>query len=287
MILGRAEPGDPRRPIAHKHGFGNAGGGSWYCKPLRNLEPGHRVFAYVSGAGYVGIGRITGKVISEGAENAIHHLRIAYLSSPGTPDRTDQGSVEEIREELDRDEPDWNVVGFHLGSLRHKGSALGLDLLYEYPHVMDELPRHAGQYLWALAHSRKTRNQIDRDWLVEQATARPAARSAAGKLHLCRVASRIRLGKEHGERLDKVVADGGLGHHAPLRAWAAKAWGSSEAHRPEHAVEYACNIGDFSVRRALALTVRADTSTASRRSCWRRKLRSVDPDLEPTLARPN
>ena len=63
MILGRDKPGDPRWPIAHKYGFLNAGGGSWYWKPLRNLEPGHRVFAYVSGAGYVGIGRVTGKVI--------------------------------------------------------------------------------------------------------------------------------------------------------------------------------------------------------------------------------
>ncbi|MCY3805278.1 MAG: hypothetical protein OXG91_02155, partial [bacterium] len=52
VILGRAEPGDPRRPIAHKYGFGNAGGGSWYWKPLRNLEPGHRVFAHVSAARY-------------------------------------------------------------------------------------------------------------------------------------------------------------------------------------------------------------------------------------------
>ena len=59
VILGRAERGDPRWPIAHKYGFLNAGGGSWYWKPLRNLEPGHRVFAYVSGAGYVGIGRVT------------------------------------------------------------------------------------------------------------------------------------------------------------------------------------------------------------------------------------
>jgi len=63
VILGRAEPGDPRWPTAHKYGFLNAGGGSWYWKPLRNLEPGHRVLAYVSGAGYVGIGRVTAKVI--------------------------------------------------------------------------------------------------------------------------------------------------------------------------------------------------------------------------------
>ena len=89
MILGRAEPGDPRWPIAHKYGFGNAGGGSWYWKPLRNLEPGHRVFAYVSGAGYVGIGRITGKVIpARDAEVEFDGRRQPLLDQPG-PRRLD------------------------------------------------------------------------------------------------------------------------------------------------------------------------------------------------------
>ena len=222
---------------------------------------------------------------SEGAENAIHHLRIAYLTSRGALDSTPQGSVEESREELDRDDPDWNVVSFHLGSLREKRSALGLDLLYEYPQVLNELPRLAGHYLWSLADSRKTRNQIDRDWLVERATARPTDRPVAGQLQLCRVASKIRLGREHGKRLEEFVADGSLRHHAPLRAWAAKAWGASEAHRSARAIEYACDFGDFSVRRAFALTLPPDASTPSKRSCWRRKLRSVDLDLEPTLAR--
>ena len=246
--------------------------------------------AYVSSVSDLGLRVNPSKVAihpkgSEGAENAIHHLRIAYLTSPGALDRTDQGSVEELREELDRDEPDWNVIGFHLGSLGYNRSALGLSLLYDYPQVLNELPRLAGHYLWSLAHSRKTRNQIDRDWLVEQATARPAARSVAGQLQLCRVASQIRLGKEHGERLEELIANGSLRHHAPLQAWAAKAWGSSEAHAPGRAVEYACHFGDFSVRRAFALTVSPDASAPSKRSCWRRKLQSVDPDLEPTLAR--
>ena len=63
VVLGRNDPGDVRWPIASKYGFLNAGGGSWYWKPLRNLAPAKRVFAYVSGAGYVGIGRVTGEMI--------------------------------------------------------------------------------------------------------------------------------------------------------------------------------------------------------------------------------
>ena len=246
--------------------------------------------AYVSSVTDLGLRVNPSKVAihpkgSEGAHNAIHPLRIAYLICPGASDRTAESSVEEILEELDQDEPDWNVIGFHVGSLAHERSALGLNLLCEHPQVLNELPRLAGHYLWSLADSRKTRNQIDRDWLVEQATARPADRSAAGQLQLCRVASQIRLGKTHGERLEEFVANGSLSHRAPLRAWAAKAWGSSEAHRSARAVEYACDFGDFSVRRAFALTVSPDSSTPSKRSCWRRKLRTVEPDLEPTLAR--
>lgn len=61
-ILGRVEsPG--RWTIASKYGYLNAGGGSWYWKPLRSLTRGKRVFAYVGGAGYVGIGLVTGEMI--------------------------------------------------------------------------------------------------------------------------------------------------------------------------------------------------------------------------------
>ncbi len=60
-VLGRA--GETHRwAIASKYGFLNAGGGSRYWKPLRNLTPGKRVFAYVAGAGYVGIGHVAGEM---------------------------------------------------------------------------------------------------------------------------------------------------------------------------------------------------------------------------------
>lgn len=246
--------------------------------------------AYVSSVSGLGLGVNPSKVAvhpkgSEGAENAIQNLRIAYLTLPGALGGTPQRSAEEIREELDRDEPDWNVIGFHLRSRWSRDSTLGLDLLAEYPQILNELPRLAGRYLSGLADSPKTRKQIDLDWLVEQATSRPTARSLAGQLHLCRVASQLRLGKAHGNRLLELATDSSLRHNAPLQAWAAKAWGSSRAHSPGLAVDYACHFGDFSVRRAFALTVSPNASTRSKRSCWRRKLRSVDPDLEPTLAR--
>ena len=61
-VLGRADSTE-RWSIASKYGFLNGGGGSWYWKPLRNLTPGKRVFAYVGGAGYVGIGLVTGEMI--------------------------------------------------------------------------------------------------------------------------------------------------------------------------------------------------------------------------------
>ncbi|MXZ29741.1 MAG: DUF91 domain-containing protein [Acidimicrobiia bacterium] len=96
VILGRAEPGDPRWPIAHKYGFLNAGGGSWYWKPLRNLKPGHRVFAYVGGAGYVGIGQVTGKVIpARDAEVEIEGRRQPLLDQPDVSEAWKQGAVSE------------------------------------------------------------------------------------------------------------------------------------------------------------------------------------------------
>ena len=45
---------------AIKYGFICGGGGSWYSKTLQLLNPGDRVWAKVPGAGFVGVGRVTG-----------------------------------------------------------------------------------------------------------------------------------------------------------------------------------------------------------------------------------
>jgi len=60
VVLGRRD--DLRWDVARRFGLLTGGGGPFYWKPLRHLAPGHRVFAYVGGAGYVGVGTVTGKI---------------------------------------------------------------------------------------------------------------------------------------------------------------------------------------------------------------------------------
>jgi hypothetical protein len=45
---------------ARRYGFISAGGGEWYAKTLRNLEPSSRIFVCIPSKGYVGVGRTTG-----------------------------------------------------------------------------------------------------------------------------------------------------------------------------------------------------------------------------------
>jgi hypothetical protein len=59
VVLGRIDQYN-RWPMCRKYGFVSASGGPAYTKPIRNLRPGFRIFAYVGGAGYVGIGDVTG-----------------------------------------------------------------------------------------------------------------------------------------------------------------------------------------------------------------------------------
>ena len=82
-VLGRVD--DPYRwSIARKYGLLNAGGGSWYWKPLRNLTPGKRVFAYVGRAGYVGMGQVTHEMIpARDAEVEVNGQVQSLLDQPG------------------------------------------------------------------------------------------------------------------------------------------------------------------------------------------------------------
>ena len=43
---------------AKKYGFISAGGGEWYVNTLRSLQPGNRIWVYVPGTGYVGMGEV-------------------------------------------------------------------------------------------------------------------------------------------------------------------------------------------------------------------------------------
>ena len=51
--------GDHRRwADARKYGFVSAGGGDWYVRTLRMLQPGNRIWVSVPGKGYVGVGKV-------------------------------------------------------------------------------------------------------------------------------------------------------------------------------------------------------------------------------------
>ncbi|MEJ5340519.1 MAG: endonuclease NucS domain-containing protein [Thermogutta sp.] len=43
---------------ARKYGFVSAGGGDWYVRTLKLLEPGGRIWVYIPGRGYVGVGKV-------------------------------------------------------------------------------------------------------------------------------------------------------------------------------------------------------------------------------------
>ena len=43
---------------AKKYGYVSGGGGEWYVRTLRMLEPGNRIWVSVPGKGYVGVGRV-------------------------------------------------------------------------------------------------------------------------------------------------------------------------------------------------------------------------------------
>lgn len=48
---------------AKRYGFVSAGGGSWYVNSLKKLQPGHRVWVYVPGRGYVGVGIVAAAAV--------------------------------------------------------------------------------------------------------------------------------------------------------------------------------------------------------------------------------
>ena len=51
---------------ASKYGFVSAGGGDTYVGPLKNLQPGDRVWVHVPGKGYLGVGRVMASAVRPG-----------------------------------------------------------------------------------------------------------------------------------------------------------------------------------------------------------------------------
>lgn len=53
--------GGRRWADGRRYGFVSGGGGEWFSRTLKNLQPGARVFACIPKIGYVGVGTVTGE----------------------------------------------------------------------------------------------------------------------------------------------------------------------------------------------------------------------------------
>jgi hypothetical protein len=76
------------------YGFISAGGGEWYSRTLRQLEPGHRVFAYIPKGngvgGYVGVGRVTGNaMLARDFKVQDHESEVPFLDVTTSPEAGD------------------------------------------------------------------------------------------------------------------------------------------------------------------------------------------------------
>lgn len=220
----------------------------------------------------------------------IENERINYLLDYVQETIAPEVAADEIESQIKSDAPDWTVINFGLGALIRHQSMAGLSVIYENPSILYKTPTQAGKYLFTLASNGGCRKIIDQDWLVEQATSPFQDRSSvgkeiAGKIQACRVAERLGVGDRHGKLFEEVAMTNDSNRDIPLKAWTAKAWGASSAHRTATAVDHAASVGEFLLRRAFALTIKSSDSTERNRQKWYRHLSVREPDLKPTLAR--
>ena len=88
---------------------------------------------------------------SDAAEHIIQHGHIAYLTSPAAGYRPPQRSADELRQELQRDEPDWVLAKFHSGFAEICAESVrALPILYEQPRLLQEIPHSVGHYVSAV-----------------------------------------------------------------------------------------------------------------------------------------
>lgn len=219
------------------------------------------------------------------AWSALQDPTVSELQHYRAPLGKDRHLIAALDEELSRVEPNWKAVSFCIGGLRYRRSACALSRIYDRPEVFLNLPRQVGRYLTELSEDGRTRHEVDHDWLVEQSTAERGDLGRAAQLHACDAASRLRLGKANGQRLEEMVTASSscavqLG---PVRAAAARAWGQSTAYRQRRAEDLAQEFGSYDIRRGLidAIAIRSEGSRRTR--SFHQKMWSADPDLQPVL----
>lgn len=86
---------------AQKYGFVSAGGGDWYTRTLKMLEPDARIWVNVPGNGYVGVGRVLEGpvvakdfIVNDGNGNTIPITKAPLAGNLTTPSDNEAGTDE-------------------------------------------------------------------------------------------------------------------------------------------------------------------------------------------------
>jgi hypothetical protein len=177
----------------------------------------------------------------------------------------------------------WPWVRFALGALRSHRSGAALDVLQGHPELFMDEPKVVGDYVEAVADG-ADRRRLDRDWLVDLATAGCGERGISRRIHACRALRRAKGASRSG---NDAVRDAITDHSLPsaVRRWSAAAWASGEGWKAAAAVDRAVDgTFDFSVRRSLVAGLKQRHAFDSpKASTWTNKLLEVEPALAPTL----
>lgn len=222
------------------------------------------------------------RVVGSEALNEVQRLAISYLEE----ELRDPGPVG-IGAALDLFDHALEAPAERKSELRVALSSLGrhrhdrpLTALRSDSDLLGIAPKHWVGYLSSMMGAKPSRNLVGDDWLIDQVTSTVTKDGGYKNLLYLQVASKLKLDRDLGRRVfDVATYDGGW--KAPVRVWAAHVWGRSDAFSPNTAIEQVEERGDYSTKRAFALTLdqrRTDPNLGK----WLRQVRLANPELDPT-----
>lgn len=215
------------------------------------------------------------------ARNEIHKVAIVYfgdaLNDPGPGLRAGQQLFEESLEDPVRNKSELRRA---LRTLTDHRSPYPLETLRANPDLLRVAPLQWVKYMSALIDAKKTRQLLDDDWVLEQITQEVTKETGYRNLLFIQVGARMKLDKQRGTTVFELATCDGP-WNGPLRVWGAYAWGRSGAFKPNKAVEQFEAHGDYSTRRAFAMTLDRERNNP-KLSRWTREIRVTHSDFEPT-----
>jgi len=217
---------------------------------------------------------------------AVEHITDHMLESLGALHRTPalrdaaiaavESEIEELEEKPARDRNPKHL-GFLLNRMRETGNRFAVPLLATNPDLANLKPAASGSYLLTVGPTTGSARDDMFSQLVERR--RGSDTYDALDLHLIRaLGERGRLGTTEGKLFESIALD--PTRRAPLRSWAWKAWGRSDAWTEQDGAEAGRAETDEMVRRAALVPFKGKGSP--RRARLLRHMRECHPDLRYT-----